>query len=71
MRIIAQPLTPNAFAPYGDVLAPPAEFGRVYFEKGLRSGRTTAGPSLSVARRWTGSGRPSRLRVDRKRRREP
>ena len=48
MRIIAQPLTLNAFAPYGDVLAPPADFGRAYFEKGLRSDRTTAWPSLSV-----------------------
>jgi hypothetical protein len=48
VRIIAQPLTSNAFAPYGDVLAPPADFGRAYFEKGLRSGRTTAWPTLSV-----------------------
>lgn len=50
MRIVAQPLTADAFAPYGDVLAPPPDFGRVYFEKGLQNGRLTAWPSLSVAR---------------------
>jgi ureidoglycolate lyase len=49
MKIIAEPLTEKAFAPYGDVLAAPAEFGRVYFDEGLRTSRTTARPSLSVA----------------------
>lgn len=48
MQIIAQPLSAEAFAPYGDVLAPPAAPGRVYFEKGLKSGRAGAWPSLSV-----------------------
>lgn len=48
MQIIAQPLSAEAFAPYGDVLAPPAEPGRAYFEKGLKSGRAAAWPSLSV-----------------------
>ena len=48
MRIIAQPLTAEAFAPYGDVLAPPTEPGRVYFEKGLKNGRAGARPSLAV-----------------------
>ena len=49
MRIIAQPLSEDAFAPYGDVLAAPRDFGRTYFEKGLQSARPTAWPSLSVA----------------------
>ncbi|HUP35646.1 MAG TPA: ureidoglycolate lyase [Candidatus Limnocylindria bacterium] len=49
MRLIAQPLTQDGFAPYGDVLAPPPDFGRAYFEKGLRNGRAGAWPSLSVA----------------------
>lgn len=49
MRIIAQPLTIDAFAPYGDVLAAPPDFGRAYFEKGLQNARVTAWPSLSVA----------------------
>jgi ureidoglycolate lyase len=50
MQIIAEPLTETAFAPYGDVLAAPAEFGRAYFDEGLKSGRTSAWPSLSVSR---------------------
>jgi ureidoglycolate lyase len=49
MKIIAEPLTEKAFAPYGDVLAAPAEFGRVYFDEGLRTSRATAWPSLSIA----------------------
>ncbi len=48
MNIIARPLNAAAFAPYGDVLAPPAEPGRVYFEKGLKNGRPGAWPSLST-----------------------
>ena len=50
MRIIAEALTPKAFAPYGDVLAAPDEFGRAYFDEGLRTSRSTAWPSLSVSR---------------------
>ena len=49
MRIVAQTLTRNAFAPYGDVLEAPAEFGRAYFDEGLRTSRPTARPSLSVS----------------------
>jgi ureidoglycolate lyase len=49
MRIIATPLTTEAFAPFGDVLTAPAEFGRVYFDAGLRTTRPGARPSLSVA----------------------
>ncbi|MBM3809782.1 MAG: ureidoglycolate hydrolase [Acidimicrobiia bacterium] len=48
MKMIARPLNAEAFAPYGDVLAPPAEPGRVYFEKGLKTGRAGAWPSLST-----------------------
>ena len=50
MQIIAEPLTEKSFAPYGDVLAAPAEFGRAYFDEGLRTSRSTARPSLSVSR---------------------
>ena len=50
MRIVAETLTPKAFAPYGDVLAAPDEFGRAYFDEGLRTSRPTAWPSLSVSR---------------------
>jgi ureidoglycolate lyase len=49
MKIIAEPLTEKAFAPYGDVLAAPGEFGRAYFDEGLRTSRATAWPSLSVS----------------------
>src|SRR3989442_13946694 len=49
MRIIAESLTEKAFAPYGDLLAAPAEFGRAYFDEGLRTSRATAWPSLSVS----------------------
>ncbi len=48
MRIIAQALTEDAFAPYGDVLAAPPDLGRAYFEKGLQNARASAWPSLSV-----------------------
>jgi ureidoglycolate lyase len=49
MKIIAEPLTEKAFAPFGDVLAAPSEFGRAYFDEGLRTTRATAWPSLSVS----------------------
>src|SRR5919204_635789 len=49
MKIIAEPLTEKAFAPYGDVLAAPAEFGRAYFDEGLHTSRASARPSLAVS----------------------
>src|SRR3989454_12524017 len=49
MRIIAESLTEKAFAPYGDLLPAPAEFGRAYFAEGLRTSRATAWPSLSAS----------------------
>jgi ureidoglycolate lyase len=49
MRIVAKPLTPEAFAPYGDVLTAPAQFGRTYFDDGLHNRRPGARPSLSVS----------------------
>jgi ureidoglycolate hydrolase len=51
MRIAAEALTPGAFAPYGDVLAAPSEFGRAYFDQGLRTSRSTA---------WRASRSPTR-----------
>ena len=48
MQIVAQPLTAEAFAPFGDVLAAPMQPGRVYFDKGLKNGRAGARPSLAV-----------------------
>ncbi len=50
MRTIkAEPLTAAAFAPYGDVLEAPAEFGRLYCDTSLSNGRPQARPSLSIA----------------------
>jgi ureidoglycolate lyase len=49
MTIVAKPLTSEEFAPFGDVLAPPADFGRNYFDQGLRTLRPTARPSLAVS----------------------
>jgi ureidoglycolate lyase len=49
MTLVAKPLNAEEFAPYGDVLAPPPDFGRVYFDGGLRSTRSGAWASLSVS----------------------
>ncbi|MGE0717673.1 MAG: ureidoglycolate lyase [Alphaproteobacteria bacterium] len=51
MEIIAEKLTREAFAPYGDVLESPDAPGRAYFEDGLGNLRPHARPSLSMARR--------------------
>jgi len=50
MRIVAEPLTPEAFAPFGDVLQPPVRAGRTYFDAGLANGRPDARPSISLSR---------------------
>lgn len=50
MRIVAEPLTAEAFAPFGDVLTPPAAPGRDYFDAGLGNARPGARPSVSVSR---------------------
>lgn len=50
MRITAQPLTAEAFAPYGDVLMPPPEPGRIYFDEALSNARPGAKTSLSLSR---------------------
>jgi ureidoglycolate lyase len=51
MRLRARPLTPEAFAPYGEVLTPPTDPGRAYFEAALTSARPHARPSLSLSHR--------------------
>ena len=48
--LTTEPLTPAAFAPYGEVLAPPAQRGRVYFDSGLGDRRLDARASLSMIR---------------------
>lgn len=50
----AVPITPEAFAPFGQVLQAPAGFGRDYFNDALANSRPMATPSLSLthARRF-------------------
>ncbi|MBU8542503.1 MULTISPECIES: ureidoglycolate lyase [Roseomonadaceae] len=47
MRLIAKPLTSEAFAEFGDVLSAPPTPGRIYAEAALSSRRAQAAPSLS------------------------
>lgn len=49
-HLTAEPLTAAGFAPFGDVLTPPAQPGRAYFADALANGRATAQPSLSLSR---------------------
>jgi ureidoglycolate lyase len=49
MEITPQPLTQEAFAPYGDVIDVPTEAGRSYYEEALGNLRPNAHPSLSVS----------------------
>lgn len=48
-RITCEPLTAAAFAPFGDVIERPADFGRIYFSEALANGRSIAKPSLSLS----------------------
>ena len=47
--ILAEPITAEAFAPYGELLVPPNDFSRHYFDAGLSNARLVARPSLSMA----------------------
>lgn len=47
MIITAEPLSAQAFRPFGEVLTPPAS-GRMYFDEGLGNARPTANASLSM-----------------------
>lgn len=49
-RIALEPLTAEAFAPFGDVLAPPETPGRIFFDEALANAREQASPSLSISR---------------------
>jgi ureidoglycolate lyase len=62
MRTVrALPLTAAAFAPFGEVLTPPTEPGRVYYDKRLESARPGAWASLSLARIEPAKDLPFRL----------
>lgn len=63
MEIVAQPLTPEAFAPFGEVIALPEAPGRTYHEEALGSLRPAARPSLSVSLRPETPDRPLRAEL--------
>lgn len=50
MILRTKPLTPAAFAPYGQVLTVPKHPERLYFNEGLQNLRPQAHASLSIAR---------------------
>lgn len=62
-EIVAAPLTPAAFAPFGDVLQVPESKGRHYFEDALGNGRASAHASLSLSRAEPGATFPLQPRV--------
>jgi ureidoglycolate lyase len=47
--ILAEPITAEAFAPFGELLVPPEGFSRDYFDTCLSNARPAARPSLSLA----------------------
>lgn len=50
MRIVrAEPISAQAFEPFGELLEAPATFGRTYFNRVLGSNRPAAPPSLSLS----------------------
>ena len=49
MRIVAEPLTPDAFKPFGAVLEGSTVPGRTYLSDTLANGRPHAPVSLAVA----------------------
>jgi ureidoglycolate lyase len=63
MQINPQPLTKEAFAPYGDVIDIPTEAGRQYYEDALGNLRAEARPSLSVAAKAATPDRPLRAEL--------
>ncbi len=58
MLIDPQPLTREAFAPFGEVIDLPTEAGRVYYEEALGNLRPAARASLSMALREPTPDRP-------------
>jgi len=63
MQIDPQPLTKEAFAPYGDVIDIPTEAGRQYYEDALGNLRAEARPSLSLSLKADTPDRPLRAEL--------
>ena len=58
MELVPQPLTKEAFAPFGDVIDVPKEAGRSYYDEALGNLRGNAKPSLSMTFRVPTPDRP-------------
>ena len=58
MQIDPEPLTREAFAPFGEVIDLPTATGRTYYEEALGNLRPAARPSLSVSQREPTLERP-------------
>jgi ureidoglycolate lyase len=58
MEIIPQPLTKEAFAPFGDVIDVPQQAGRTYYDEALGNLRPQAKASLSMSYRMPTADRP-------------
>jgi hypothetical protein len=52
MPLLAQPLTAEAFAPFGDVFSRLDQPGRVYTEAALGNGRPDGRPDVDVIFMW-------------------
>ncbi|MCA0302645.1 MAG: ureidoglycolate lyase [Proteobacteria bacterium] len=63
MEIVAEPLTAEAFAPFGEVIALPETPGRTYHDAALGNLRPGARPSLSVILRTETPDRPLRVEM--------
>ncbi len=50
MQIVAEPLTPAGFEPFGEVIQSPSEPGRVFFNDVLGNARPDAAVDLSIAK---------------------
>ena len=50
MKLVIEPISAEAFAPYGTVVRAPAEVGRVPFPNALLNKRADAYPTLSASR---------------------
>lgn len=63
MEIAPQPLTPQAFAPFGDVFEIPEESGRTYYEEALGNLRPNAHASLSLSFKAETPDRPLKAEI--------
>jgi ureidoglycolate lyase len=58
MEILPQPLTPDAFAPFGEVIEVPQQAGRTSYDDALGNTRPHAKASLSMTYRLPSAERP-------------